>query len=134
MMICCAGGYRLYGEIDFGSSKWAIGDELCTNATVRGVPRDGRILRIAKKVKPIVEDWCHIYADILCGESDHRAAECPHKAASSIEIPSERLRDLLNPKPGHRRKGQVGRGFPGVQSRRLPGTQSQNKTGEDTGQ
>ena len=65
MMMCCQDGYRLYGEIDFGSSKWAMADELCADGDVRGVPRARRILRIAKRIKPKVEDWCHIFADNL---------------------------------------------------------------------
>ena len=68
LMMCCQGGYRLYGELDFGSSKWANADELRAHARdgrVKGVPRNRRILRIAKRIKPIVERWCHIFADNL---------------------------------------------------------------------
>ena len=40
----------------------------------------------------------------LCGESEHRAADCPHKEAASVSIPSERLRDLLGAARAHARR------------------------------
>ena len=40
----------------------------------------------------------------LCGESEHRAAECPHKEAAAVSIPSERLRDLLGAARAHARR------------------------------
>jgi len=68
ILMCTTGGYRLHGEIDFGTSKWARSDDLANSSldgSVSAVPRDRRLLRIARHVRGVVAPWGHIFADNL---------------------------------------------------------------------
>ena len=55
-------GYRIYGEIDFGKSKWARGDPLAASPN-GGVPIDQRIVRIMRIVRSHLPSWPHVFSD-----------------------------------------------------------------------